>query len=204
MQTVGSVKSHTTRTASVAARSGGAAAEQVAGLATSTAAGAASPWRSGGPLDELGVVTAPAGRGRRRRCPPCRPAGGRRATAPPRAIGRWVRPMPVADHDVTSRRQRLRRRRRGPAACPACRPARPVTKSTCTLPPKGRPQVSSSRRRARDVAEVEQLELGHDLALLGLLVELDHERPGVEEDVVAEVRRAAGERARVGRRRRGR
>ena len=49
----------------------------------------------------------------------------------------------------------------------------------------------------RDVAEVEELELRDDLAGLGAPVELDHERPRVEEDVVAEVDRAAGQRAGV-------
>jgi hypothetical protein len=50
-----------------------------------------------------------------------------------------------------------------------------------------------------DVAEVEQLELRHHLQLLAELVQLGDERPGVEEDVVAEVDRAHGQRARVGR-----
>jgi hypothetical protein len=48
-----------------------------------------------------------------------------------------------------------------------------------------------------DVAEVEQLELRHDLQLLGAPVELHHERPRVHEDLVAEVDRAARQRAGV-------
>ena len=46
--------------------------------------------------------------------------------------------------------------------------------------------------------QVEQLELRDDLALLAQLVELTHEWPRVGEDVVAEVRGAHGEAARVG------
>jgi hypothetical protein len=49
-----------------------------------------------------------------------------------------------------------------------------------------------------DVAQIEELELRHDLLGLGALVELDHERPRVGKDFVAEVDRAAGERAGVG------
>ena len=48
------------------------------------------------------------------------------------------------------------------------------------------------------LAEVEQLELRGHAALQGELVEVLHEGPRVEEDVVAEVGRAHGERARVG------
>src|SRR5690606_25904142 len=51
----------------------------------------------------------------------------------------------------------------------------------------------------RDLPEVEQLELRHDLALLGELVKVADEPPGVHEDVVAEVRGAHGQAARVGR-----
>ena len=47
------------------------------------------------------------------------------------------------------------------------------------------------------LTEVEQLELRHHLPLLAELVELAHERPRVGEDVVAEVRRAHGQAARV-------
>ena len=49
-----------------------------------------------------------------------------------------------------------------------------------------------------DVAEVEQLELRDDLALLAELVELGDERPRVGEHVVAEVGGAHREAARVG------
>ena len=47
------------------------------------------------------------------------------------------------------------------------------------------------------MAEIEELELRHDLQRLGLAVELDDEVPRVEEDIGAEVDGAAGERARV-------
>ena len=76
-------------------------------------------------------------------------------------------------------------------------PGTPVTKSTWTFPPNGRPWASMQPVQRRDVAEVEQLELGHDLALLRLHVEVGHEGLGVEEDVVAEVGRTAGQGARV-------
>ena len=113
------------------------------------------------------------------------------------AIGRWLRPIPVADQLVTSAAA-ARPRRAARPACRAYRPGTPVTKSTCTLPPIRQPVTASMQPAQRGhVPEVEQLELGDDLALLGLAVELDHERPRVEEDVVAEVRRAAGQRAGV-------
>ncbi len=43
-----------------------------------------------------------------------------------------------------------------------------------------------------------ELELGHHAELLGPLVEVAHERPRVGEDLVAEIDRAAGQRAGVG------
>jgi hypothetical protein len=48
-----------------------------------------------------------------------------------------------------------------------------------------------------DVPQVEQLELGDDPQFLGAPVQLHHERPRVHEDLVAEVDRPAGQRARV-------
>ena len=64
------------------------------------------------------------------------------------------------------------------------------------LAPEGQPKGIDQSSQRRHVPQVEQLELRNDLTLLGLTVELDHERVGVQEDVVAEVggatRQAAG------------
>jgi hypothetical protein len=105
--------------------------------------------------------------------------------------------MPVADQLVTSG---------GNMATPASSawgvagilPGTPRTKSTWTLPTERQAaRVDESAQRVQ-VTQLEDLELRHDLALLGQAIEVDHETPRVEEDVVAEVRRAARERAGVG------
>ena len=83
------------------------------------------------------------------------------------------------------------------AGVPGIPPGTPVTKSTCTLPPNGSPSWSSSRRSAATWPRSNSSNSG-TTSRSSLAVQLDHERPGVEEHVVAEVRRAAGERARVG------
>ena len=105
--------------------------------------------------------------------------------------------MPVADHDVTSA---------GSIATPAIsaavvrrhRAGHPGHEVDVHPPAERQPVGVEQPAQGVHVAEVEQLELRHHLALLRLHVEVAHEPPGVEEHVVAEVGRAAGERARVG------
>ena len=75
-----------------------------------------------------------------RRCPPMDSAAS--------ATGRVLRPMPVADQLVTSSGSSAT-----PAtsagAVPGMPPGTPITKSQCTLPPYGRPYLSSSRLQRR-------------------------------------------------------
>ena len=59
-------------------------------------------------------------------------------------------------------------------------------------------KVTEQPVQRRHVAEVEELELRHDPPFLGPGVEIADERPRIAEHLVAEVDRAAGERAGVG------
>ena len=128
---------------------------------------------------QLGVAGRPAGPWRRSACPPCRPAGGRPRPA--------QRARPAASYG----RCRWRTRTHPPgsaataatsaAAVPGMPPGTPMTRSQWTWPPYGGAVGVEQPVQRRDVAEVEQLELGHDLGGLGALVELGHERPRVLE-----------------------
>src|SRR5665647_2732171 len=59
------------------------------------------------------------------------------------------------------------------------------------LAPKGQSMGVDQTPQRRHVPKVEQLELGDDLALLGQTIKLGHERVRIQEDVLAEVGRAA-------------
>ncbi len=113
-----------------------------------------------------------------------------------RATARVERPMPVADHDVTAAGSASTAATRA-SAVPGIPPGTPITRSTCTRPPYGAPYRSQQPLQRGDMAEVEELELRHHLALLAELVELGDERPRVREDVVAEVGGAHGQAAGV-------
>ncbi len=89
--------------------------------------------------------------------------------------GSVVRPMPVADQEAPSGSASTAAT--SAAAVPGMPPGTPITRSQCTCPPYGSAVLVEQPVQRGDVAEVEQLELRHDLALLGQLVELDHERP---------------------------
>ena len=107
------------------------------------------------------------------------------------------RPMPVADQLVVSA-GRSRTAATSASVVPFMPPGTPITRSTWTLL-AGRETVLVEQPAHRvHLPEVEQLELRDHAALLRELVELADERPGVGEDVVAEVRRPHGQAARVG------
>ena len=111
------------------------------------------------------------------------------------ATGSDVRPMPVADHEQPAgQRGDGGDQRRGGAGHAAGDAHDQVAVDLAAV----RRAVGVEQPvHGGHVAEVEQLELRDHLGGLGALVELGHERPGVLEDVVAEVDGAAGQRAGV-------
>ena len=150
-----------------------------------SSAARATSWAlpvTGWPLAKVSVSSMPT-----RRWPPADRAAS--------ATGSVVRPMPVADQEQPAGsagdRGDQRRGRAGHAAGDA------HDQVAVDLAAVGRAVGVQQPVQRGHVAEVEQLELRDDLGGLGALVELDHERPRVLEDVVAEVDRAAGQRARV-------
>jgi hypothetical protein len=73
-----------------------------------------------------------------------------------------------------------------------------MTRSQCTCPPYGRAQLGQQPVQRGDLTQVEQLEFRDHAGRLGPGVELADEWPRVQEHLVAEVHRAAGQRAGVG------
>ena len=123
-----------------------------------------------------------------RRCPPAESAAN--ITGSVRASDPGRRPRRPARQRRNRGHQRLDRARHPPG--------HPHDQVAMDLTAVRRAMGVEQPVHRRHVADVEQFELRDDLADLCLLVELDHERPRVHEDVVAEVDGPAGQRAGVG------
>ena len=104
--------------------------------------------------------------------------------------------MPVADHDVVAsgRAWTAATSVGGVARHPAGDAHDEVAVHLAAV---REPETIKQSVQRGNVTEVEQLELGDDLSLLGERVELLDERPGVHEHPVAEVHRAHRQRAGV-------